>query len=423
MQDIRPKSPPLSELTRPQVRWILGGVVMTLATMPGQTNFIAQFNAALRAEFGLSNGAFGAIYTLATLISATGLVFAGVLADRIAPLKLACASIAGLAVTAILMSQVDGLPLLVLALVFLRFFGQGMLMHIAMTAMARWFNRFRGRAISFAAFGITIGDSLLPFTLTISILAFSWRSVWIATAIFLVVALIPLLLFLLHDPPDSKRARQSGAVNPDAALSDVPTGLNWSRARVLRDPLFFLILPGIMSMPGIGTLFVFHQANLAALKGWPIETYTAFFPVMSLTVAAASLAAGFMVDRIGAWRLMPIFLLPLTLACILVATLHPVWAIPLIFLCFGLTQGVMNPIIGALWVELYGTAHIGAVRSLATAALVAATALGPGISGILIDLGINLERQAVAYAAWCLSWSGIYLWLQPRFGFRASELV
>lgn len=76
------KAPPLSDLTSRQVAWILGGGLMTLATMPGQTVFIAQFNAALRAEFGLSHGAFGGLYTIATLTSATGLVFAGVLADR-----------------------------------------------------------------------------------------------------------------------------------------------------------------------------------------------------------------------------------------------------------------------------------------------------------------------------------------------------
>ena len=77
------KSPPLSELTGRQIQWILGGAAMTLATMPGQTNFIAQFNTSLRDTFGLSHGAFGGLYTLATLASAFTLVWAGALADRI----------------------------------------------------------------------------------------------------------------------------------------------------------------------------------------------------------------------------------------------------------------------------------------------------------------------------------------------------
>jgi hypothetical protein len=52
---------PLSAVSGRQVTWILGGAAMTLATMPGQTVFIAQFNTALRAEFGLSHGAFGGL--------------------------------------------------------------------------------------------------------------------------------------------------------------------------------------------------------------------------------------------------------------------------------------------------------------------------------------------------------------------------
>ena len=72
-----PKSPPLSELTPRQWQWIAGGYVLTLSTMPGQTIFIAQFNASIRETFGLSHGDFGLLYAVATLGSAICLVFAG----------------------------------------------------------------------------------------------------------------------------------------------------------------------------------------------------------------------------------------------------------------------------------------------------------------------------------------------------------
>lgn len=124
--------------------------MMTLATMPGQTNFIAQFNTALRTEFGLSHGEFGGYYTLATLASASVLVFAGVLADRLPARRLAIICMLGLAATALFMAGAGHVAILVIALALLRFFGQGMLSHVAMTTMSRWFNRFRGRALSFA---------------------------------------------------------------------------------------------------------------------------------------------------------------------------------------------------------------------------------------------------------------------------------
>ena len=418
----RPKSPPLSELTPRQVQWIVGGAAMTLATLPGQTIFIAQFNTSLRETFGLSHGQFGGLYTIATLSSATLLVFAGGLVDRLSARALAVLAICGLALTAVAMGLLGHVVLLVVALACLRFFGQGMLSLISMTTMSRWFNRFRGRALSFAGLGFTLGDATLPFIVTISIAAFGWREVWFATAVALVGLLAPAIWFLLRDPPDGKRAKASGAINPDGVKTGALTGARWTRGAVLRDPLFYAVLPGIMAHPAIGTLFLFHQAHLAELKGWDLTVLTAMIPFLSITAAATSVVAGFLVDRFGAYRMMSVVLLPLGIASLLVATLSPFWAIPLIFMGMGLTAGMMNPVVGALWVELYGNVHLGKIRAMVTAALVAASALGPGIAGGLIDIGVDLDLQGYGYLAFCAFWSLIYLLLQRRFETRSAGL-
>jgi len=75
-----------------------------------------------------------------------------------------------------------------------------------------------------------------------------------------------------------------------------------------------------------------------------------------------------------------------------------------------------------LWAEIYGTAHIGAVRSLVTAALVAASALGPGIAGYLIDTGAPITVQTFGYAAYCILGSILYLGLQAAMSHRAATI-
>ena len=286
-----PKSPPLRELTSRQIQWIAGGYALTLSTMPGQTIFIAQFNTSLRETFGLSHGAFGGLYTVATLTSAFCLVFAGVLADRMSARRLALFSFAGLGLMALLMANMTHVAVLVVTLAGLRFFGQGMLSHVAMTAMSRWFNRFRGRSLSFAGLGFTTGEAVVPFTITLAIAAFGWREVWFGTALALLFISAPAIWFLFRDPPDGKKALARGAVNPDATPAAALTGAQWTRGRVLRDPLFYLILGGTMAPPAIGTLFIFHQAHLAALKGWDLTIFTAFFPVMSAMVVTLLLTS------------------------------------------------------------------------------------------------------------------------------------
>lgn len=387
-----------------------------------QTNFIAQFNTALRSEFGLSHGEFGGFYTLATLASASVLVFAGILADKMPARRLAIFCMLGLACTAMIMAGAGHVAVLVVALALLRFFGQGMLSHVAMTTMSRWFNRFRGRALSFAGFGFIIGDAILPFLLTVSILTFGWRNVWAGAAAILVALIVPAIWFLLRDPPEGRRGHPVVA-NPDGMTALEMTGQQWTRARVLRDPLFYVLLPGIMGPPAIGTLYIFHQAHLTQSKGWDLTTFTALFPFLSLSLAVSSISAGFLVDRFGAWRLMPVVLLPLGMASLILGTVEPIWSVPIAFICIGVTQGMMSPVVGAMWVEIYGTAHIGAIRSLVTAALVAASALGPGIAGFLIDAGYPVTVQTFGYAAYCAFGSLVYLGLRASMSRRVAAMA
>lgn len=391
--------------------------------MPGQTIFIAQFNLALRDTFGLTHGEFGLIYTAATLASSVVLVFAGGLADKYAPKPLAIACLVGLAAMALAMSLINSVFLLVPIIFGLRFFGQGMMGHIAMTTMSRWFFRFRGRALSFAQMGFPTGEAILPFVVTLAIVVFGWRSVWVAAAGVLLLVICPLIYFFLRDPPDGKKALARGAVNPDGDTVTAPIGAQWTRRKVLSDPLFYLLIPGFMGPPAIGTLFIFHQAHLAELKGWDITTFTAFFPTLSLTVVAVAIISGILVDRFGAWRIVPFILIPEGIGCILLGVLDPVWVIPVFFMTFGATGGMMSPVVGALWAEMYGTVHIGKIRALASAAFVSASAIGPGISGVLIDANVELDQQAFGYAAYCFLGAAGYFALRPFFAARVQALA
>ena len=64
-----------------------------------------------------------------------------------------------------LLSSAETLYILFLSLLGLRLFGQSMISHIAVTAMARWFSKKRGRALSIALMGHPIGEALLPLLL------------------------------------------------------------------------------------------------------------------------------------------------------------------------------------------------------------------------------------------------------------------
>lgn len=71
----------------------------------------------------------------------------------------------------------------------------------------------------------------------------------------------------------------------------------------------------------------------------------------------------------------------------------------------------------ALWPELYGAAHLGAIRAVVTAAVVLSTALAPGLVGILLDAGLALSTQLHAMVIYCLAAAAAMAVLLPRLSF------
>lgn len=86
------------------------------------------------------------------------------------------APVAGaVALAALGMAGTGSVWLLGLSVFVLRFCGQGMFSHIAMTAMGRWFVARRGRAVSIAALGHPAGEVVLPILAVLLIALIGWR--------------------------------------------------------------------------------------------------------------------------------------------------------------------------------------------------------------------------------------------------------
>ena len=85
-------------------------------------------------------------------------------------------------------------------------------------------------------------------------------------------------------------------------------------------------------------------------------------------------------------------------------------SLALVFL--ALTVGANSTLPSAFWAEFYGTRHIGAIKAMATALMVLGSAIGPGLTGVLIDHRVALDQQflwigAFFVAASALVWIGI----------------
>ncbi|MGF1594376.1 MAG: MFS transporter [Kiloniellaceae bacterium] len=374
------------------------GVLMTFCSSVGQTFFISLFSGQIRAEFSLSDGEFGSLYSLGTLASAAVLLGAGRLIDRV-PLPLfAAAVLTLLAAVCLLMGAVADAVLLVAVFFGLRLFGQGLASHCAIVAMGRYFETARGRAVSVATLGHTLGEAALPAAVVAALALAEWRQVWSGTGLLL-LALVPLVFVLLKGQRARDEAfhlqRQADAGN-GARAADRTLGA------ALRDSGLWLRLPVLLASSFIGTGIIFHQVHLAQTKGWPLALMAGAFTVFAASSLATLLLAGPLVDRYGARRLLPVFLAPLTLACLALAASDGPLVATLFMGLLGVTTGSGAVLLGALWPELYGVTHLGAIRAFATSAMVFSTGLAPAVMGFFIDRGMAMETIALGCALYCL---------------------
>lgn len=389
---------PLSFL-RDHGRLLGFGVLMTFCSSVGQTFFISLFSGEIRATFALSDGDFGSLYSLGTLASAAVLLWAGRLIDRLSLPLFAAGVLALLGSTCLLMGAAWDAAVLVLALFGLRLFGQGLASHSAVVAMGRYFEAQRGRALSIATLGHTLGEATLPAVVVAALALADWQMLWRGAGLLL-FALVPLALLLLK----GQRARDESFRLQRAAAAGTPgTVVDRTLGFALRDRGLWLRLPALLASPFVGTGLIFHQVHLAATKGWPLGLMAGAFTAFAACSLATLLSAGPVVDRLGARRLVPLFLAPLALGCLALAAGDAPVVAGLFMGLLGVTTGASAVLLGALWAELYGVAHLGAIRAFAQSAMVFSTGLAPGLMGLLIDHGIAMETIAIGSALYCLA--------------------
>lgn len=382
---------------RENARWLLGGLNLTFFSSLGQTFLIAMFASQIRSEFGLSHGEFGQVYMLGTLASAICLVYIGKIVDFQSIRRVSSVVIVALAGACVVMATASSVIGLTLAVFLLRLSGQGMMSHTAMTAMGRWFSSHRGRAVSVVTSGHQLGEAVFPFIIVSLMGYFGWRYLWLAGAVVLVLVALPgtLKLFAVDRTPLSESAEAQ------------ELGRQWTRREAIGDTWFWCVCLGTMTPAFIGTSVWFHQVYLLELKTWPSDAMVVGFVVLSLTSVVTTLITGQLIDKFTAHRLLPLVLGPLALGCfVLAAANSPLWLLLFMFLT-GVSYGLSSSIFGAIWSEVYGTRHLGAIRAVVFAGMVFSSAVGPGLTGWLIDIGIDFDSQLWVFGWFCLA--AVYL--------------
>lgn len=388
------------------------GMLLSFSSSFGQTHFISLFNESFRHAFDLSHGDIGLLYACGTLASAATLVWVGRWIDWMDLRRYTALVMTGLVLACLAASAVPSAVALAGVFFLLRLFGQGLSGHVAVTTVSRHTDTVRGRALSITGMGYSLGEVVFPALVVAAIATVGWRSTW-GLAALLQGGILALGLLLIW--PARTRAV------PDGLQQRAGLRQSWPLRMVLRDWRYRSLLPMMLAQPCIVTALFFHQQSLAAHQAVPFLFWASGVAVYSVSVVLVSLGTGVLVDRYSGGALVRFGLLPLIVSPLVLLGLDVPGGHYGYFALMGACVGFMSPTLSSLWVELYGTAHLGAVRSFNHAFMVFSSALGPVVFGAVLDAGWGWSALLWGSVLYC-AFASLVMW-RVRFEYRPPEEV
>ncbi|MGB3209793.1 MAG: MFS transporter [Desulforhopalus sp.] len=381
----------------------------------GQSFFISWYGASFQQSLHLSATGYGSAYSMATLASGLLLMWVGAAIDRVSLRWFVAFAALGLLTATLMLWQISSLAGLVISLFMLRFFGQGLLPHTAITTMTREFSLHRGKAVSIASTGVPLGEIVLPSLAVFLIATFGWQKSWLIIGFSVPLVYLPSALWLLKRGCQLQYNEETGAPNKKTGWIQEKQG---SRRTLLKDYRFWFALPAILAAPFIITGIFIHQGFFLPQMGWTPLLFASCFVFYGSSHWLSAMYTGALVDRFSGVQLFKFYPLPMLLGLLIPAVTSGDWTAYTLMIFLGSSIGSGSPIISALWAEVYGTTHLGAIRALISSLAVISTSASPVLFGILIDG--DTSGQAI------FMWLAVYVLvaiLLSLFSFSAKQVL
>lgn len=353
-----------------------------VATLPGRTHGLGLVTEPLLADLQLDRGLFADINLWATLIGAAFCLPCGAWLDRFGTRNVLTAVVVALGLVVVAMSRVKTWPVLFLAVLLTRGFGQSMLSVASLALVGKSFPKRLNVAMGVYSLLLGTGFALSFKPVGACVLAYGWRQTWCGIGVVLLAVMAPMAWFLVR--------RDEGRASAAAKSFETSATAGHTLSAALASPCFWIFavsssLYGMIS----SSISLFNQSILEE-RGFEPETFHTLGSVGFIAGLVANLLGGFAASRVSLNRLMAgaMLVLGVSLAAFPhVGALSQVYAYTL---AMGLAGGTVTICFFTVWGQAFGQAHLGKIQGAAQLMTVVASAFGPVL------------------AAWCLDWANSY---------------
>ncbi len=245
--------------------------------------------------------------------------------------------------------------------------------------VAQWFDRQRGLALGIATAGVGLGVVVLPPVLALLINDFGWRNAYFCLGLAVLLAWLPVALFVREPPALSSVA----ARHTDRNLTDSLPGTQASQA--FRQWEFWALtiafFLGVMAINGTLT----HVIPLLTDRGVSLQQAAVMFSFAGYAIIGGRVLAGWCLDRIwGPYVAICFFAIPMLGIALLGSGATGI--VPLIgaVLC-GAGIGAEIDLMAFFLSRYFGLKAYGKIYGVMFAVFNIGTGLGPALSGLSFD--------------------------------------
>lgn len=264
--------------------------------------------------------------------------------------------------------------------------------------LAKWFVNFRGRAIAFAAMGVSFAGILLTPLATWLIDDFGWRTTWKILALITITLVGPVAMMMRRTPedydllPDGHSAADVASGKNAKALSDFDNSLT-RRQAMSSYSFYFLVLA--FGLFGITIqVMLLQTVPLMTDAGYTRSTAALMITITSVPALLSKPFWGWLIDGLDARPLasMSAALTGASLFIIVFAVQGQSLAwIYFGFVVLGFGWGGMIPLQEVIWANFFGRRYLGSVRSAALPFSILLTAGAPLATSYYFDIIGNYD--------------------------------
>lgn len=391
------------------------GSVSFLMTIPGQTVGVSVFTDFLMQVLNLTRTSLSLAYFIGTIMSAFILTFAGKLYDRLGDRILGTTIAICLGLILFILSKVDKtlatltgiitwLPPQVIAFVLislgffaLRFLGQGVLALVSRNIVMKWFNTRRGFANAILGTCISFGMAYTPRLLNDLINAFEWNGAWDILSKVIGIAFALCFFLLARDTPKECGLEPDGNLKKEDQnkANTEQTTRDYTLREALHTFTFwpFALTTAIFAL--YMTAITFHIVSLFNESGMDRNMAVSIFLPVGIISVIVNFVASWASDFIKLKYFLIFELIGMSLSMFAVINLAPGYAVILLIIGNGISNGLFGLLSTIVWPKYYGIKNLGAISSLAMGFVVGGSAVGPYLFSISL-------KYAGTYGTACL---------------------